>query len=415
MGNSSTRNAFAIGRNDHGEFGICHGHSRDKLEQLDKTKHIENIYSGRHYTIYSYQNGKNNAKNQYFAAGHNSDGELGLNHTKTVNKLSQIKYFNKNNIIIKKVCVNVNSSTTFWICQNDKVYGNGDNYCGQLGISHTKHITTPILIDNLCYDKMYHITDIQSSEFRSIALCTINHEILAIICKLWISQNITNDIIVIIIRYYDSNANKIYITGNSCEYKWNELDIFNDKNIIKIQIGFRHALFLECNGNIWGFGDNSSQQLIGDMNIKQIKIPTMLNYKIKIKDIKSGYQHNLAIDYNNKAYSWGNNLRGQCGNDCQNVNYYYDDKLIYGPQLIGNLKEFNIIEIECGYEHSYCKTECDKHYLFGSNIYYECIKYDNRSPVKLPFCINHVIKQISDGKSIKSVSLGYNNTKIILW
>ena len=112
-----------------------HCNSINKLVKLDKSKNIENIYSGREFTIYSYRDKKTN-KISYFAAGHNIDGELGLNITKeNINKPTSITFFNHNDdIIIKKVCLNVNSGTAFWIADDGIVYGNGDNYCGQLGL-----------------------------------------------------------------------------------------------------------------------------------------------------------------------------------------------------------------------------------------------------------------------------------------
>ena len=275
---------------------------------------------------------------------------------------------------------------------------------------------------NTCYGSHWITINSQSkyNKLKKIELEIkhLNHDHSSLICyPIYIGfscseQRINEQFVQDIEKQKKSENWKLDKTNINCAYASSGKFWFNDRNIIKIQVGFRHALFLESNGDCWGFGDNSCQQL-GIDGMTQLKLPKLLSYKIKIKDITSGYQHNLAIDYSNKAYSWGNNLRGQCGNDLS-----FGDRN-NGPQLIGHLQDYDIIDIQCGYEHSYCKTECGRHYLFGSNMYYECMRYDDRSPVKLPFCINSVIDQEINNKGkckkiIKSVSLGYNNTKIIL-
>ena len=53
-------------------------------------------------------------------------------------------------------------------------------------------------------------------------------------------------------------------------------------------------------------------------------------------------------------------------------------------------------KIACGHGHSYVRTECGKHYLFGDNNNGECLKiiveddYDN---VKRPHRIDQIINQ----------------------
>ena len=145
-----------------------------------------------------------------------------------------------------------------------------------------------------------------------------------------------------------------------------------------------------------------------------------------IKDIQCGNDHNLALDANGRVYSFGANHLGQCGDS--------STKHVDTPKMIKYLKNYTVLQIDCGSNHSYCRVakhcvmdgEQDKHYLFGSNKYNECITYDNainngqrdkcfnNIKVVTPHCINDIIEEKSNGKIIKAVYLGHHNTKIIL-
>ena len=111
---------YAVGKNTAGEFAINHSKNLEKLTNLhiaiddDNIIHIhkliKNIHCGFGYNIYS------DNKNKYWAAGQNVNGECAIknNHHQLLN-MTPIKYFEQNNIHIRKVCINVSGSSTFWI------------------------------------------------------------------------------------------------------------------------------------------------------------------------------------------------------------------------------------------------------------------------------------------------------------
>ena len=74
-----------------------------------------------------------------------------------------------------------------------------------------------------------------------------------------------------------------------------------------------------------------------------------------------------------------------------------------------------IVAIDCGFYHSHCRSAEEKYYLFGSNHYNECLAFNQQDKVREPFCINGVIQERLDGKRIKSISLGVQNTKIVVF
>eukprot|EP01084_Bolivina_argentea_P271173 461305_1 len=118
-----------------------------------------------------------------------------------------------------------------------------------------------------------------------------------------------------------------------------------------------------------------------------------LTQKIRIKDIKCGYDHCLAVDNNGKMYSWGSNE-------------YISDN----PMLIKTLKHCNIQKIECGANHSYAMNDKMEHYMWGSNKYNECSILPGGDIIKLPHLINYVIS-----KEIVRIYLGVESTIIIVF
>ena len=44
---------------------------------------------------------------------------------------------------------------------------------------------------------------------------------------------------------------------------WNKVDFFEDKTIVKIELGAVHTIFLEDNGTVWSCGYNSVDMELG--------------------------------------------------------------------------------------------------------------------------------------------------------
>ena len=412
---------YVIGQNESGELGL--GNTEAVFKLIEHSKHgIKNIICGYQYKIYIDYN------NNYWSAGYNSYGTCSINKKDdTITKLEPITYFNKNKIKIKKICASIAGFCTFWITNDNKLYGNGSNKNNQLGIDNKyKYIFEPILIP---FFTNLIIIDAVSADDYSLVLCSIKININMII-KYWSKLNINNIIIIPndiinLIKIFYGNTNYVYSTpysiyggdghGNdndNIKCKWKIISKLKDKQIIKVAAGDSHSLFLECNGNIWCCGRNSYGQLgLGykDYNnnnkLKPQQIKYFNNNNIIIKDISCGPYHNLAIDNNNNVYSWGRNEDGQCGNG-RRIN-------IYLPKLIISLNNYKIKNIKCGWYHSYISTNNGYHYLFGYNYHNECIKKHTDYVLK-PYLINKDIGDKINNKKIKSVYLGCRTTILIV-
>eukprot|EP01084_Bolivina_argentea_P223138 377581_1 len=328
----------------------------------------------------------------------------------------QVRFFMKKQI--KKICINSNSDHMFWITADNKVYGNGCNSLYQLGITSGGHSTVPVpsLIRAL-----HNTIDIQCGRFCSIALCSkqlITDIYMVIvywfrICKLAavdndiiniINSQLPSDIINLIKQFYVNHDTEVYAAGD--KRIWKKIRELENKCIIKISAGYI-SLFLTENGSVWQY---NLSKVLGD--------PTLVTFfeknSIKIRDIKSGSKHCLAIDMNNNVYIWGlihinNNCLFTPKNIIPNNNKFFDT-----PRLIKS----NIMDIDCGGLHSYCRTEDNKYLLFGGNYSAQCLVFEEETVVDVnynkPNCINKFIEKEFMDRYIKQVGFGTFSTQIVL-
>ena len=124
----------------------------------------------------------------------------------------------------------------------------------------------------------------------------------------------------------------------------------------------------------------------------------------------------MALDTNGRVYAWGFNNRGQCGVGHKNS--------IRVPVLVEDLREYEVDLIRCGYSMAYCRTVCDKHFVWGINDDNECCTFDADydddiqkflyKDRHLPHRIDLVIKEKCDTNKIIDVYPGYYCLKIIV-
>eukprot|EP01084_Bolivina_argentea_P255458 429672_1 len=152
-----------VGKNSNGEAGL--GHMKILKELTELPSWIENIYSGNAFTIYT-----SNDNKIIYASGSNYHGACGINNLKpNVIKHTKVKYFNENNINIKRICLSSCSSCTFWLTDDHKVYGNGLNDKFQLGLTGKSNKAEPRKLRDLRL-----VENIQSALEYSIALVSIH-------------------------------------------------------------------------------------------------------------------------------------------------------------------------------------------------------------------------------------------------
>ena len=424
MSSSNKPRLFVIGYNSHGEFGLNHTGTVRELKQKYTPYSISNIHSSAMYTIYSDHDYKN-----IWSAGCNESGQcaVGPEAGKTLKTLHKLTFFSKNNIPLKTICVSNSGGTTFFITKNNKLYGCGSNDEDQLGLENVEGIDLdcegddqlePILISPLS-----DVTDIQSNPRCSIAVCCSDDDTLTMIIDHWCRLfKVPEDIKSLLFRF--SKFNKVYSTvysthGHGDKYAagnylgWREIEALNNKDIIKVSMGFNHSLFLASDGIVYACGENIDGELgiveVNGISNIPMEIPFFTKNKIRIVDIATSCYTSLALDEYGRIYAWGYNNCGQCGSG--------HEFAIKTPELIESLREYVVVEIKCGYHLSYCRTECQKHFIWGANDDNECLtdigngKYEN---VLLPHRIDEIIRNKCGTTNIVSVCPGFYSLKILV-
>jgi E3 ubiquitin-protein ligase HERC4 len=137
--------------------------------------------------------------------------------------------------------------------------------------------------------------------------------------------------------------------------------IFLNKSIIDISCGYNHNIILDINKNAHSFGDNSYGQL-GVNNVNETHIQTFI--LINIIQISTGSFNSLLLNNINQIFSFGSNSNGQLG-----LNLQMDDSIfISTPTQIFLPSSFNTIkQISCGNYHCLILNGIGLIYSFGKN------------------------------------------------
>ena len=213
-----------------------------------------------------------------------------------------------------------------------------------------------------------------------------------------------------IIDYFYSVDNLVYneefLMYNNLDIKCKENNLFNDKNyngqinnnnlyeyIYSFLLNKMSFQKFAPTDIIFSFGDNRYNQ-VSSQNIIKVVNPCLIHtlFEKKINQIFSGYNYNFVIDKNEKIFSWGYNVDGQCG-------IVVNNKIIKSPTevKIEDLEtEEKICNIFCGEKSTYFISNKNKIFLCGySSLTYE--KYIIPRRIKIFFEKEKII-QISSGQ-----------------
>lgn len=374
---------------------------------------ICNVYPGFYDTICSDKNHVN-----IWAAGSNAYGQccvvtknqtiLGRLLKKENHQLShlpswtRITYFKENGIKIHKICVSLFGCVSFFISDMGRVYAVGKNSGGQFSLGRWSRARQaqykPVLIKQLSGVMEVCSTTERSSNMVEnqycVALCGSDRKYILIMSHWARKLHVHGDVLKLLLIFVGKTTT-VYSSGTGpgtghpsrygiltgtklkSRYCWNAIAQFQNKCIIKISVGGRHSLFLEDDGNVWTCGKNGfglglklwdtwshrRWKTVEMIDVPQ-RIPYFAEQNINIVDIQSGESHNLALDEAGRVYAFGKNDDGACG---------VQERVVIEPLLINIPFKFKVNTIRCGASHSYCKTECGKHFMFGHNMHGECL------------------------------------------
>jgi alpha-tubulin suppressor-like RCC1 family protein/plastocyanin len=116
-------------------------------------------------------------------------------------------------------------------------------------------------------------------------------------------------------------------------------------DIIVISTGTHHSIALDKYGYVWAWGDNARGQLGNNSSANNSPFPVQVvsgeqdpdNEETPLKDIiavSAGYHHNVALDKNGYVWAWGYNRYGQLGNNVSGAenNSSFPVQVISGEQ-----------------------------------------------------------------------------------
>ncbi len=255
---------------------------------VDTSDKIVQVSAGYYHTIALSENG------QVYTWGSNAYGELGNgaseNSNLPINITSKFKLTDD-----KIIQVSAGYYHTIALSENGKVYTWGRNSSGQLGNGTNVDSYLPKDITQNIGTNMGKVIKIETGDYRTLVI-TENGQV-----YIWGAGHLGNGL--------TSNSNSpVDITS--------KFYLTNDK-IIQATLGGYQSLAVSEKGKVYGWGSNSSGQLVGGIT-PVIYSPVNVTDNItpvdeKIIQVVTGYYHSLAVTESGKVYSWGVNNYGQLG------------------------------------------------------------------------------------------------------
>ena len=186
------------------------------------------------------------------------------------------------------------------------------------------------------------------------------------------------------------------------------------KNIKYIDTAVLRSVCLDTEGNVFTFGINYKGQLgigIDEEKLKYTHIPQKVNLP-PCKQISCNSHSTLCLTEDGILYSFGYNEEGQLGLGNNEENYN-------SPQLISSLKDVEFIE--CGGNHTFCKTLNNEIYCWGKNESGQlglenndnqntpilCSSLSNEDIIDIKCGANHTLVLTSNGDVLSSGSNQY--------
>ena len=125
---------------------------------------------------------------------------------------------------------------------------------------------------------------------------------------------------------------------------------------------------------------------------------------IQITEIGCGVYYSMIMDCNGNVWMFGDNTLGVIGDG--SMGGFVDEPKRLMIEGSGDIKAE---KITCGHYHCHIRCAGNKHYLWGDNQYNQCLVYgDGVRHVRRPFAVD-----LKD-KVIRNVFLGNDNTIIIV-
>lgn len=153
----------------------------------------------------------------------------------------------------------------------------------------------------------------------------------------------------------DNTFHQIDESGTSCYDT--PVEIVGDRTFVAVSAGGYHTLALDREGNIWSWGDNSFGQLGRSSDTEKID---KISSDCKFKAISAGGTHSLAVDTDGNIWAWGNAQNGRCGNG-------EAESVVWEPVRI--TEQICYSKVSAGGMHSLALDENGAVWAWGNNVF----------------------------------------------
>ena len=184
----------------------------------------------------------------------------------------------------------------------------------------------------------------------------------------------------------------------------NMTGVLAGKTIKQISTGAYHTCVVASDDNAYCWGENMKGQL-GNNSTANSSVPVKVDTSgvlagKTIKQISTGHYHTCAVASDDKMYCWGENNNGELGNGST-----VDSRVPVAVNMTGVLAGKTIKQMSVGTYNTCVIASDDKVYCWGSNAYGQ-VGNNSLTDSNVPVAVNTT--GVLAGKTIKQISVGHH-------
>ncbi|NXG66087.1 RPGR regulator, partial [Hemiprocne comata] len=301
---------YMFGSNNWGQLGLGSKNTVNKptcVKALKPEKTKLAVCGRNHTLVYT-------EKGNVYAAGGNSEGQLGLGDTEERTTFHLISFFT-NQHKIKQLAAG--SYTSAAVTEDGQLFVWGDNSEGQIGLADEACVSVPCQVD-------------------------VGKPVSSVSCGYYHSALITGD--GELYTFGEPENGKLGLLPEQLENNrvpQHVLGIMEKVN--KVACGAEHTVVL-TERDVYTFGLGQYGQLGHGTFIFETSVPKSVKHlrRHKIRDVTCGENHTAVISENGLMFTFGDGRHGKLGHGEENFTNQFDPTLCY------NFLRFTVLLVACG-------------------------------------------------------------------